>query len=90
MKTIWKFRLDVIHPRNTLHLPEGFKVLHLDRQDDEPCLWINLDTEAPYETVEFVWYATGAVAPEETSASYVGTVVLESYDLVLHLYRRIK
>ena len=82
MKTIWKFPLpnsDTV----TIEMPSGAVVLTVQRQDYRPCIWAEVDTEAPMEARKFRVYGTGT--PHlETGERYVGT--WHSQAFVWHLY----
>lgn len=46
MRTIFKQRLDVCD-QQTIQLPQDFRILHMDIQRGEPCIWYECDTDKP-------------------------------------------
>lgn len=85
MKTIWKFPVMGGDPEITVEMPRGAKLLALQQQRDEVCLWAEVDPEQPREPRRFSWYGTGLKMPAGDRA-YVGTVQQAGGYLVLHLY----
>lgn len=84
MKTIWKFLLpveDVVWTR----MPAGAKLLSVQRQRDEICVWALVDPAQPLVRRYFRWYGTGhPVRTVDAATCFVGTV--QYNDLVFHLF----
>jgi hypothetical protein len=87
MKTIWKF---VIDPKNLkLEMPVESKILTVQGQDHDICIWAEVDTEAEKEEVLFEVFGTGHELTENmgTGREYVGTAQMYGGSLVFHVYR---
>lgn len=80
MRTIWKFQIET---RMTLHLFDGWRVLHTEPQGGVPHLWVEVDTEEPRQVVHFQVVGTGHPIPY--SARWLGT--WQDPPFVWHLYR---
>lgn len=86
MNTIWKYTLS---PQNTqVEMPRGSRVLTVAGQNDEICLWAQVDTEAPKHVRKYVIVGTGHSIPEG-DMRYVGTAHLYTGQLVLHIFERL-
>lgn len=82
MRTIWKI---ILTPANwqTVSLPEGYKILSVQMQRDNICMWCEVDPgEKEVQFTVFI-YATGD--PVGTNLHYIGTV--QDGDLVWHVYK---
>lgn len=84
MKTIYKYEVPVTSGV-TVQLPEGARLLCVQMQHGNPCLWAQVDSDAPLETRSFCWYGTGHQLPH-VPGQYVGTVQLNNGALVFHLF----
>lgn len=83
--TIWKYPL-VIADRQRIEMPKGAKILTVQAQDGQACLWalVNAD-EGEMETRDFVIYGTGHyVSP--LPGVYIGTVQMAGGRLVWHVF----
>jgi hypothetical protein len=62
-------------------LPRKARVVHVELHNGEPCLWVDLDTDAKEEQRQFSMIETGQPVPLE--ASYLGTflIALRSWHL---------
>lgn len=86
MRTIWKYPL-AITEQQTIQMPQGAKVLDVQRQGDDACLWAEVESNAPKEARIFWVFGTGHVIPEEFSPrEHVGTFQLRELRLVFHVY----
>ena len=87
-KTIWKFmpQLDEDNAAiATVEMPIGARVLTAREQGNELCLWAEVDPSAATEMRSFQVFGTGHEMPDVIGA-YVGTAMLYSGKLVLHVY----
>ena len=85
MRTIWKFKLDMREVR-ALQVPDGAVVRALGVQDGIPCLWLEVDTDAPVAP-RTVWIrGTGHPVPSTPNALYVGTFMLAGGSFVGHVW----
>ena len=84
MKTIWKYGLPIAE-HFVLRLPGGATILSVQAQRGNPCMWVEVDTNAREVTRAFCLVGTGHAIPENTT-HYCGTFQMESGALVFHLY----
>jgi len=71
MKRIWKFEF-VITDEQTVSMPIGAKILHVQVQDHMPYIWALCNPKASYESRTFRVYGTGNPVPED-SGKHIGT-----------------
>ena len=83
MKTIWKFPITV-DDRFDLEMPQDARILTVQAQNGEPCLWAEVYPDNPRETRQFTVVGTGNPMPP--AVTYVGTWREGSF--VSHLYER--
>jgi hypothetical protein len=84
MKTIWKFKLT---PVSALHIPAKGKLMTVQVQREEPCLWVLVDPNAQTELRVFDTYGTGHNLPENPG-TYVATFQTNNGHLVWHVFER--
>lgn len=89
MKTIWKYTLTITDYQH-IEMPIGAVIRTVQAQDDELCLWAEVDTEAPlmhrryfeiFGTGHPIHYGMGV------ERAYLGTVQMAG--LVWHVYERL-
>jgi len=85
MKTVWKFALGTADNRQTFAIPQDGKILWVAVQSETPCIWVEVDPEAPKCNRQFAVYGTGHRMPA-VSQQYVGSFMLENGSFVLHVY----
>lgn len=94
-KTIWKFPLEVTdYP--VVKMPPG-KVLTVQTQGGQPCLWALVDPDGPVTERRFRVYGTGHAVKDRPSDSrqhrradeYVGTFQLYDGQLVFHVFEEL-
>lgn len=83
MKTIHKFPLKCVD-HQTVEMPEHAKVLTVQMQHGQPCLWALVETENLLAPRNFITRGTGHPVPSEW-VEYVGTYQLRNEDLVFHV-----
>lgn len=83
MRTIWKFP---ISPADTIEfsMPVGAVILTLQTQYGEPCIWAEVDDQAPTEIRKFRTYGTGH--PVVPGGVHIGSYQLRDGALVFHVY----
>lgn len=91
VKTIWKFPFDTADTV-TIKMPTHSKVLTVQTQHGQPCLWAIVDPHAPQKETSFRVYGTGhplpTYGPDETvTGRYVGTYQQLEGDLVFHMFQ---
>ena len=85
MQVIWKQKLECAE-KQTVELPKGAKVLCVQAQNDEPCIWFLVsDPGNGMETRTFAIHGTGHQR-DVISGQYVGTFQLHAGTLVFHLF----
>ena len=86
---IWKFPLNVIHTQE-VEMPQHAKILTIQLNKGEPCLWAAVVPTAPKEKRVFITYGTGHEVREITLFPYLGTYQIEQGDvpfpLVFHVF----
>lgn len=83
MITIWKMTFDT----DTLHttLPAGAKILHVNTQKENICMWVEVDDEAPAEKRSFKIIGTGHTVPPGPR-KYLGTGKFKNDTFIFHVY----
>jgi hypothetical protein len=64
----------------------GARVLCVSTQDNVPCIWFEVEPDAPDESREFIGVPTGGAI--EPGAEYVGTAHGIDGWMVFHIYER--
>ena len=83
MRVIYKYILkeqDV----NVILMPEYATILKVDRQQDQLCLWAEVDTERSRIPYTIRIFGTGNTLPEDEMLTYLDTVVMDYF--VWHVY----
>ena len=86
MHTIFKQRLDICD-KQVVEMPEGASILHIDRQDGQPCIWYECDTDMPTTKVTILCFGTGYCMDDAPAMEHIGTVQIDGY--VWHYYRKL-
>lgn len=82
MFTVYKYPF-YIEDEIVLEMPAGAKVIHVDTQDGQPCMWARVDTKSPLETRKFLLVGTGHPI-EGNPWRHVGTFQMPPF--VWHLF----
>lgn len=85
MRSIWKFQFLTLGGEQVMQVPEGATPLFVDTQQGDPCIWYEVDTEAPTVEKKFEWHGTGHKVPND-GREHLGSVQLAQGALVFHLY----
>ena len=91
MKTIWKF---VLSPQGlqTIEMPAGAKLLYVREQNNDICIWAEVDRYSWKEDRTFEVFGTGHERYDadsvEAERTYLGSAHLQGGALVLHVYER--
>lgn len=83
MKTIHKYKLE-IKDRQRLELPKNARVLTIQMQNKDLCLWAIVDTSNEYTPRYFHIVGTGNEVPE--NVKYITTVQDERFDLASYVW----
>ena len=88
MKTIWKYTINPEHEINTFHVPEGSEILDIMEQNNELCMWIQVDDSMPKTERKFRVFGTGHIItdPPGHHLRYQGTASLHGGELIFHVY----
>lgn len=85
MRAVFKYTLQLLKWQ-TIAIPVGGKILCIDAQSNEPCMWVDVDT---YETnridVSIEIYCTGEFFPDGNK-EYLGTFQIQG-GYVYHAYK---
>jgi len=87
MTTIWKFTLKVADSQ-TIDMPMGAKILHVNTQAGDVCVWAEVDPlEKTKEHRHFEIRGTGHPIAPIIKKQYIGTVLFDR--LVFHVFERL-
>lgn len=91
MKTIYKYTLTGNKPRRKIYAPIT-KILCVQVQNEEVCLWAEVDTEQEDRVIDVLLVGTGWNLDEVKDIfkyyTYIGTV--QQHMLVWHCYYRVE
>ncbi len=87
MKTIWKFPIQ-IKDIQILNLPLGAEILSIQVQDDQPCLWAEVDSSNDTEPRRFEIFGTGNPMQEDMGIGRKYLASIQMPPFVWHLYER--
>lgn len=82
LRQIWKFPLEVTDVQ-TISMPMGAKIMHVDVQHDQVCLWAGVYPDNSKMDRTFHLYGTGHAIPDDVQ-DYLGSVVIGPF--VWHLF----
>ena len=83
--TIWKFLLDP-QEEQILFVPKGARILSVKTQRGTPCLWAEVDPDAPKTSLVVRMAGTGHPLGDLESFRFVDTVFTHDDSLVWHFY----
>ena len=88
MTTIWKYPLLIGTGRvQTLNIPALYRVLHVETQDNQPRLWVQVDSDHEKQEVKVVCVGTGHPIPMYDDFEHIGTAMTDGGDFVWHYFR---
>ncbi len=85
MRKIFKYPLKV-EDVQMIEMPKGAAILTVQAQQEIPCIWAEVDPDAPPVKRCFTTYGTGHRVEEIKARSYVGTYQLKGGALVFHVF----
>lgn len=86
MRVIHKYQLGEIQAQN-IWMPAKAQLLHVDLQHGQLCLWALVDQNQPNVSRLIRLYGTGhMLSNEQTVEQYIGTVLMHSGHLVVHVF----
>ncbi|NML70016.1 hypothetical protein HHL23_09405 [Chryseobacterium sp. RP-3-3] len=83
MKTIYKYQLEITLDVQIIEMPVHAKILSAQNQNENPCMWVEVETTNDVEFRRFYVLGTGYPMPSNTSR-FIGTIQIN--DLVFHLF----
>jgi hypothetical protein len=86
-RVIYKYPLQV-QDEVAVALPRGAELLDVQAQDDTPCLWALVETEANTEQRVFCIFGTGHRI-SALGLRYIATCQLHGEMLVLHVFEKV-
>lgn len=94
MKTIWKYSIlsgNRDGAKVEIMMKKGAKILYLDEQNNDICMWAEVDTEAEEIKRYFQVVGTGHEINQNmgTVWEYVGSAKVEGGKFVFHIFERI-
>lgn len=85
MKKIYKYQLQ-LEQLQFLDLPEGYKILNFQVQNNIPTIWVLIDDYVnEQESITIRLFGTGWDIPEDYEGEYIGTAQVD--DLVWHYFK---
>lgn len=84
METIWKFPLEVADTQY-IEVPRGARFLSVNTQRGTPCIWAQVDTDKPQDSVLVVIHGTGHNV-KKPDMKFVGTFMLHDGAFVGHVF----
>lgn len=86
MKTVYKYTFQILDDFEIL-IPTGARILHVDVQRGQPCIWALVDPNAVDEVRKFHLAGTGhPIYDKVFEYRHVGTFMMENGALVFHLF----
>lgn len=85
MRTIHKYPIQIADEQ-PVEMPICAKVLSVQVQGNQVCLWAEVDTNRIAETRRVFIFGTGRPIPSSLDARYVGTFQIQDGALVFHVY----
>lgn len=83
---IYKYKLSV-RDEQIISLPEGYKILYIAVQYDDPCIWALVDPTNQPVDVKFITYGTGYEIDETEFLDYIGSYQLMNGRFVYHVFK---
>lgn len=72
-RKIFKYRIPV-QERSSLQIPFGYRLLDIQVQDNNLCLWAIVDLDNILQEVKIIILGTGCDYPDDTQLQYLKTV----------------
>jgi hypothetical protein len=84
MQTVYKYQLQAMD-KQTIAMPVGAKILCVQAQNDVPCIWAIVDTEASLSSRHFATVGTGHPVHFSTD-KYIGTYQIRGGIYIFHVF----
>lgn len=85
MRTIWKYAVLTLDDQ-TIEIPEGARLLHVDDQSGWIMLWALVDPDARRVSRQIRVVGTGHPIPDDLVLVYVGSLQQANGNLVWHIF----
>lgn len=85
MKSVWKFPLAMTSAQE-IAIPSGARLLAVQPQGEQVCLWAFVDTSAPKVSRHIAIIGTGHEAPAYGDLKHISTFQLHEGALVFHAF----
>lgn len=86
MKTIYKYELEV-EDKQEIRMPKGAKILSVQTQHGNPCIWTLVDNSEYHEIRTFIMHGTDHPC-EESDLIFIGTIQMIDGNLVFHIFEQ--
>lgn len=71
-------------------MPANAKILHVDVQNEVPCIWAEIDTiETQKVERRFHIFGTGHKMPAKVALDHLGTFLIDHGRFVFHVYEEL-
>ncbi len=87
MRTIWKYNLDITDIQ-TIEMPVDGKILSIQTQLGNICMWVEVNSSAPTTKRTFCVFGTGHEMPLYDRMTYLGTAQTANGKLVWHVFEK--
>ena len=86
-KRIWKYDLEITESQ-FIHMPEDAKILSVENQYGDLCLWALVDPEKRHTIRDIHIIGTGNPIHGTPKLTFIGTVIIKP--LVWHVFERMR
>ncbi len=86
MEVVYKYQL-VVTDRQEIKMPKEAKILTVQVQNGQPCIWAKVNPDNDTEKVAIRIHGTGHQIPDGERLEYIGTFQLPRYSLVFHAFK---
>lgn len=70
----------------TIEIPVGFRLLSVQNQNEQICIWALVDNSKPLKTLAVECFTTGQECKPISLDGYLGTVQLDGGNFVTHVF----
>lgn len=88
MEKIFKYPVEITD-KQTVLMPKGAKILAVQVQHGNPCIWAMINPEAPTEEVSIRVHGTGHDFYDSSNLEYIGTFQICGGNLAFHVFKEI-
>ncbi len=91
MKTVYKYPIPIMDDFE-IKIHRVIKILHVDVQDEQPCIWALVESDSPLSFRQFSLRGTGhscdglELTGLQKNCDYVGTFIMQNGAFVFHLF----